>query len=259
MQLVIRPKRLKLGAVKILTILLLAACSGTKYRAPVDSLEQPPSQKITSHTVAKGETLYSIAWRYNRDVRALAQSNRISEPYIIHPGQQLNLDTRYQPPAPQSPTPAKTKSPTQVSKRSNNRSVPDNPPLRSATSESQLTWRWPASGKILMGFSGAQALNKGIDIGAEKGEPVVAAGSGTVVYAGDGLRGYGNLLIIKHNENYLSAYAHNDKLLVAEGQAVTAGQQIAEVGSSGTNTNKLHFEIRRDGQPVDPMGYLPRR
>lgn len=259
MQLVIRPKRLKLRVVKIFTILLLAGCSGTNYRAPVDSLKQPPSQKITAHVVAKGETLYSIAWRYSRDVHALAHVNRIPEPYTIYPGQRLNLDLSQSPPPEQVAVPQKAERPSQVSQRSNKRSAPRAVPNPPATRESELAWQWPASGTILSGFSGALALNKGIDIGAEKGEPVVAAESGTVVYAGDGLRGYGNLLIIKHSQSFLSAYAHNDKLLVAEGQAVQAGQQIAEVGSSGTNIDKLHFEIRRDGKPVDPLQYLPRR
>lgn len=256
MQLVIRPERFKIGVVKILTILLLAGCTGTKYRAPVDSLEQPPSQKITAHIVAKGETLYSIAWRYNQDVHALAQWNRILQPYTIYPGQRIDLDPSSRPPAQPFSAPAKA-DPSR--ERSISRSVPALVAKPAPAPKSKLTWQWPVSGAILTGFSGARALDKGIDIGAEKGEPVVAAGSGTVVYAGDGLRGYGNLLIIKHNESYLSAYAHNDKLLVAEGESVQAGQQIAEVGSSGTNRNKLHFEIRRDGKPVDPMGYLPRQ
>jgi lipoprotein NlpD len=256
---VTRYRHLLPRAVKIMTILLLAGCSGADYRAPVDDLTQPPSRKITTHIVAPGETLYSIAWRYNLDVQVLARANGITEPYIIRPGQQVNLDLRHSPPLARTPPPVRTGQPVQVQKRSSSRPSPQVAPAPSATRQSQLAWRWPATGTILAGFSGAQALNKGIDIGAEKGEPVVAAESGTVVYAGDGLRGYGNLLIIKHNQNYLSAYAHNNKLLVAEGDTVKAGEQIAEVGSSGTNTNKLHFEIRHDGKPVDPLRYLPRR
>ena len=100
-------------------------------------------------------------------------------------------------------------------------------------------------------------MRKGVDIAGEKGDSVLAAANGTVIYAGSALRGYGKLLIVKHSEEYLSAYAHNDKLLVAEGSKVKAGQRIAELGSSGTDRNKLHFEIRRNGQPVDPLAYLP--
>ncbi|MCW8196728.1 peptidoglycan DD-metalloendopeptidase family protein [Proteobacteria bacterium 005FR1] len=245
--------------VKILTVLALTACSGPDYRAPVDALAQPPSKKITYHTVARGETLYSIAWRYNLDVRSLARANGIAEPYLIYPGQQVNLDLRQNPPPKRDSPPVKTEQSAQVSGRSTSRPPSQPQPNPSETQRSELVWRWPVSGTILTGFSGAQALNKGIDIGAKKGEPVVAAESGTVVYAGNGLRGYGNLLIIKHNDSYLSAYAHNNKLMVAEGDLVRAGQQIAEVGSSGTNVDKLHFEIRHDGKPVDPLRYLPRR
>lgn len=256
---VTRPKHLLSRAVNILITLLLAGCAGTDYRAPVDNLTQPPSQKITTHTVARGDTLFSIAWRYDLDLEDLARANGIGEPYIIHPGQQVNLDLRQSPAVARTPPPARTESSTEVLKRSSFRPPPQPAPAPSETRQSELAWRWPVNGTLLAGFSGAQALNKGIDIGAKKGEPVLAAESGTVVYAGDGLRGYGNLLIIKHNQNYLSAYAHNNKLLVAEGDTVSAGEQIAEVGSSGTNTDKLHFEIRRDGKPVDPLRYLPRR
>jgi len=116
-------------------------------------------------------------------------------------------------------------------------------------------WRWPVKGKILHKFS---KRNNGIDIVAKTGTPVVATSSGKVVYAGNGLRGYGNLLIIKHNTTYFSAYAHNRRLFVKEGITVKTGEKIAEVGSTGTDLVKLHFEIRKDGNPVDPLKYLPR-
>ncbi len=112
---------------------------------------------------------------------------------------------------------------------------------------------------MLARFGANNSLNRGIDIGGNLGQPVIAAADGQVVYAGSGLRGYGNLLIIKHNDTYLSAYAHNRRLLVDEGESVKGGQRIAEMGSSGTDKVMLHFEIRRNGTPVDPMGYLPRR
>lgn len=120
-------------------------------------------------------------------------------------------------------------------------------------------WRWPGSGSLLQGFTGGADPHKGIDISGKLGDPVVAARGGTVVYAGSGVRGYGNLLIIKHDVQWLSAYAHNSKLLVAEGQTVQAGQRIAEMGDSGTDRVKLHFEVRRQGNPVDPLQVLPRR
>lgn len=259
MQSVISSKAVRLWVVKILATLLLVGCGGTHYRAPVDDLGQPPSQKIDFHVVARGETLYSIAWRYDLDVRALARTNGISEPYTIYPGQRVNLDLRGSPRHQRPPQEAKTEQSSRVSERSKIRSSAQQAPEPTPERNSALAWRWPVDGTLLTHFSGPKALNKGIDISAKKGEPVLAAESGTVVYAGNGLRGYGNLLIIKHSRNFLSAYAHNDKLLVAEGDQVNAGQQIARVGSSGTNTNKLHFEIRHDGTPVDPLRYLPRR
>jgi len=119
------------------------------------------------------------------------------------------------------------------------------------------SWRWPASGPVTRGYSGS--VHKGIDIGGNRGDPVVAVAPGKVVYAGTGIVGFGELLIVKHNEQYLSAYGHNDRLLAAEGDMVSAGQTIAEKGSSGTDSVKLHFEIRREGKPIDPQRVLPRR
>ena len=124
---------------------------------------------------------------------------------------------------------------------------------------SNVAWQWPTSGNIIQGFSNTDGGNKGIDISGSRGQAVKAAASGRVVYAGNALRGYGNLIIIKHNDDFLSAYAHNDKILVADQQEVKAGQEIAKMGSSGTNTVKLHFEIRYKGKSVDPVRYLPRR
>ena len=121
----------------------------------------------------------------------------------------------------------------------------------------EVAWAWPVGGKLLAGFN--EATNKGIDIAGKAGDPVLAAGEGKVVYSGTGLRGYGQLVIIKHNNAFLSAYAHNSKVLVKEGQAVTRGQKIAEMGSTDADQVKLHFEVRRQGKPVDPMKYLPAR
>ena len=124
---------------------------------------------------------------------------------------------------------------------------------------SNVAWQWPTSGNIIQGFSDTDGGNKGIDISGSRGQSVKAAASGRVVYAGNALRGYGNLIIIKHNDDFLSAYAHNDKILVTDQQEVKAGQEIAKMGSSGTNNVKLHFEIRYKGKSVDPVRYLPRR
>ena len=140
--------------------------------------------------------------------------------------------------------------------------APVTPPTASSTSVSSApitTWRWPTEGKIIDSFSASEGGNKGIDIAGSRGQPVVATAAGRVVYAGNALRGYGNLIIIKHNDDYLSAYAHNDTMLVREQQEVSAGQKIATMGSTGTSSVRLHFEIRYKGKSVNPLRYLPQR
>ena len=127
----------------------------------------------------------------------------------------------------------------------------------SVEDDERVEWNWPATGKVLAPFNEASSSGKGLDIGGKSGQPVLAAGPGKVVYSGNGLRGYGKLVIIKHNKTYLSAYAHNHKILVKEGQSVARGQKIAEMGDSDADQVKLHFEIRRFGKPVDPIKYLP--
>jgi lipoprotein NlpD len=126
-----------------------------------------------------------------------------------------------------------------------------------APADSGLTWAWPLAGKVVERFD--EKRNKGIDITAREGDPVLAAGDGSVVYSGSGLRGYGNLVIVKHNDEFISAYAHNRQILVKQGQAVKRGQRIAEAGKTESSVPKLHFEIRRGGKPVDPLQYLPPR
>ena len=132
-------------------------------------------------------------------------------------------------------------------------------PQDNAPVASTIAWRWPTSGNVVQGFSSSDGGNKGIDIGGSRGQAVNAAAGGRVVYAGNALRGYGNLIIIKHNDDFLSAYAHNDSILVKDQQEVKAGQQIAKMGNTGTNDVKLHFEIRYKGKSVDPTRYLPHR
>jgi len=191
------------------------------------------------HTVAKGETLYSISFKYGVSMKKLADWNRISEPYVIYPGQKLRLNsstvdqknTRYAKKSTSTP---------------NKMSVIDVKPVGQ--------WNWPLSGKVVEEFSNK---NNGIDIVAREGTEVRAAASGKVVYAGDALRGYGNLIIIKHNSSIFSAYAHNKKLLVKEEDSIAIGQPIALLGSTEADRVMLHFEIRKDGNPVDPRKYLP--
>lgn len=228
-----------------------------------------------SHIVIPGDTLFSIAWRYGLKYEALAAHNGIKPPYVIRPSQIIRLDvlppkvTQANKPLIKSTTstqktitkaPAKS-FPTQT--RSGVSQIKKTPSVTATQQKSQPTgtplWRWPASGVFLSSFQSNSGLNKGIDIGGKLGEPVLAAAAGKVVYSGSGLRGYGKLLIVKHNDTFLSAYAHNNILRVKEGDFVKAGQIIAEMGSSGTDRVKLHFEIRREGTPVDPMKFLPRR
>jgi lipoprotein NlpD len=130
-------------------------------------------------------------------------------------------------------------------------------PAPAANGDEDVAWIWPVQGTLIAGFD--EAKNKGVSIAGRVGDAVVAAADGRVVYAGAGLRGYGNLIILKHNNTYLTAYAHNQALLVREDQAVKQGQKIAEMGSSDTDRVKLHFEVRRQGKPVDPLNHLPKR
>ena len=238
---------------RILVVLLylgLLACAGAP-RAPVEvrrGEQQVETTRPASHTVLSGETLYAIAWRYGLDYRQLAQANRVVAPYTIYPGQKLVLASKPQTAA--KPTPASKP----VSKAIPRKSIPV---TKTAPSAPVSAWHWPADGKIVRDYSGT--LHKGIDIDGEAGDQVKATAAGKVVYAGSGIVGYGRLLIVKHNEDYLSAYGHNRRLLVGEGESVKAGQKIAEKGSSATNSVKLHFEIRREGKPVDPKRLLPKR
>jgi lipoprotein NlpD len=254
------------------TCVLLTSCV-SHSAAPVYDKSNSSSYRPAAHIVIPGDTLFSIAWRYGLKYESLAKSNGISKPYVIRPGQVIHLT------AGKSQFSKSLKSPVQANSN-NGRKVPVKSTYSSVTktkkrpefkakSDGRSTqiqslkgaplWRWPVSGVILSAFKGSTGLNKGIDLAGKLGEPVLAAATGQVVYSGSGLRGYGKLLIVKHNENYLSAYAHNDRLLVKEGDLVKAGQRIADMGSSGTDRVKLHFEIRRDGTPVDPVQFLPRR
>jgi lipoprotein NlpD len=221
--------------------------------------------------VKPGDTLYRIAWRYGRELAELAEANNINPPYVIVPGQKINLEKRggyaAKPPKNAAPTVTSGKN---VTKRketvSAGKSVTEN---KKYNNFKNINWAWPHLGPIIASYNSpssgsldglAKGLpNKGIDISGQVGDPIYAAADGEVVYAGNGLLGYGNLVIINHNEQYLSAYAHNRKILVEEGQIIKIGQIIAEMGSSESQQIKLHFEIRRNGQPVDPVHYLPKR
>lgn len=219
------------------------------------------SKKATGfHIVEKGDTLFSIAWTYGWDYRELANTNSIVKPYTIYAGQKIDIVS-----PPQVKKSAIISSAGKSSKwrpkkeKTANRTVTTrlNTPVKPSLG-TQKGWRWPAKGKVIERFLANDSQNKGIDIAGKLGESVNAAAAGTVVYAGKGLRGYGNLVIIKHDAKFLSAYAHTSRILVREKEKIKAGQIIAEIGSTGTNRVKLHFEIRRNGRPVDPLQFLPK-
>jgi lipoprotein NlpD len=274
------------AAIILLIGLSLAAC-GTATVAPVQ--ERVPSAgrargKVVDgyYVVARDDTLYSIAWNQQLDYKDLARWNGIDRPYVIYPGDRLRLSSpppgqapstaaaavakRSDPiPSPMTrvqPTPA---SPPPVSTQAPSVARPLDPPPESvvvqdaeARVDGKALWQWPARGQIIRTFPHKGGGKKGIVIAGQAGQPIRAAADGKVVYSGSGLVGYGKLIILKHNNAFLSAYAHNRKLLVSEGERVEAGQIIAEMGSTGTDRPMLHFEIRHAGQPVDPLAYLPK-
>lgn len=224
-------------------ILMLNACQSSEYMAPVVNRSQSIGPRPNSYIVCRGDTLYSIAFSFGMDFRTLAAINHIAPPYAIHPGQPLYLNRPLNYPASQSSThPSKFVLPTSANDGSTNY-------------RGKLSWVWPARGKILKAFG---KNNKGIDIAGQFKEPIYASAKGVIVYAGHGIREYGNLLIINHNDIYLTAYAHNDQLLVRQGVHVQKGQQIATMGVDMNRQSVMHFEIRQNGRPVNPLNYLPR-
>ncbi|MCK5262729.1 MAG: peptidoglycan DD-metalloendopeptidase family protein [Gammaproteobacteria bacterium] len=204
--------------------------------------------KPSEITVRRGDTLYSLSRENDVSVARLAFINGLKKPYVINPGQTLRLKGKLD----LSSRQANAKSTTRVTR----------PVISTAASPVEtnrsVSWQWPVKGKLIGRFNKYKNDAKGIDIAGSEGKSVKAASSGKVVYSGNGLISYGNLVIIKHSRSYLSAYAHNKKLLVKEGETVKAGQKIAELGKTGAEKPKLHFEIRKNGKPVDPLRYLPR-
>lgn len=241
--------------------LATAGCSSTvvrdtpaTHRAPAHRPSAPKPGATT--LVQRGDTLYSIATRNGISVLDLASWNALAPPYTIYPGQRLRLypggDRTRAATRPATsgriPAPARDSRPATAPAP-----VPAPPPA------SGFAWRWPADGSLVGRFTPGEPTRQGIDIAGSEGAPVRAAADGTVVYSGAGLVGYGELVIIKHSDQWLSAYGHNRRRLVNEGQLVKAGEPIAEMGHSGAPRDMLHFEIRYAGKPVDPLLYLPAR
>ena len=263
----------------IFTGIFISGCSSRTAPAPVVEVYQGKTFHQhkkgefdgDQYTVKKGDTLFAIAWFSGQDYRDIARINNISKPYSIYPGQKLLLNFR----ATQK-TQRVNKSPGQTTKTKANQTV--DRPQKQAYGDSRdvagnklkpssikqfptrvSRWVWPAEGKLVNTFSLKELGNKGIDITGRRGDDIIAAADGKVVYTGNALRGFGNLVIVKHTDTFLSAYAHNDKIHVKEQQWVSAGQKIASMGSSDTDKVMLHFEVRYKGKSVDPLRYLPKQ
>lgn len=281
----------------VLACVMLAACAAPRRTpapvedragarqtpvVPVEAARPTPlpgaenAGKPGYYTVRPGDTLVRIALESGQNWKDIARWNGLDNPNVIEVGQVLRVAppitpgvTAAAPVAPPAPAPGAAALPPAIAASSVARGTattatpvppPAPAPAPQATGpDDDIPWGWPTGGAatVLAGFD--EQKNKGIDIAGRAGEPVVAAADGRVVYAGAGLRGYGNLVILKHNNTYLTAYAHNQSLLVKEDQNVRKGQKIAEMGSTDTDRVKLHFEIRRQGKPVDPTRYLPPR
>lgn len=248
--------------------------------------EAPSATGQPVHVVRPGDTLLGIARNYGVSTKDLIAWNQLVDPNQIHVGQEIRVgppvDTTTQPiaiakPIEVEPGMESAVAPVRQQPRGGKQPYSDEawaalqpksalplppppspaPPAENGTTTSDPVWLWPANGQIIATFD--EASNKGLDIAGKPGDSVIASAGGKVVYSGSGLRGYGKLVIIKHDANYLTAYAHNQQLLVKEGDSVTKGQRIAELGSTDADRPKLHFEIRKQGRPVDPMKYLPAR
>ena len=257
----------------------LTACSGRPAPAPVVELYQGKTfhqvaanskKGAKTYKVQQGDTLYSIAWQTGQDYRDIARINRITKPYHIYPGQKLSLSA-----IPKRSKKTIRKPTGQTLKTKGNQTL--DPRKKQAygkatqvvNKKTTLTtkrfpgqvgrWQWPAEGKLIKRFSSTEQGNNGIDISNKQGTAIKAAAMGKVVYTGDALRGYGHLVIIKHTESFLTAYAHNDKILVKEQQWVKRGQKISLMGNSGAQNNMLHFEVRYKGKSVDPLRFLPKK
>ena len=216
----------------VLIACLIAACGAPRY-----------GYDPNRHFVRSGETLFSIAWRYGKDPKDLARWNNLGDGSLIHPGDVIYL----------SPGSAPAASQRAGSSRPQPKSLPEVP------TQPPPPWTWPTGGRVSVGFGGKPGTGTGILIDGKSGQSITAAASGRVVYAGSGLIGYGQLIIVKHNDTYLSAYGYNASLLVKEGQTIRKGQRIATMGEGPERKARLHFEIRRNGKPVDPRQYLPAR
>jgi len=243
------PSRYALASM-LVAVATLAGCSSRNAHAPVTDMagiSGSASSQAGTYVVKPGDTLYQIAQAHDMEVSQLERLNGISDPTQLKIGATLRLNDKAPAPRQAAAQPAPVAQPVA-------------PVAAAATAKASdaalITWGWPASGKIIQGFN---ANTKGIDIAGKPGDPVLAAADGEVMYAGNGVRGLGNLVLIKHSKGFITAYAHNKELLVKTGQRVHKGAKIATIGQTDTTSPRLHFEIRRHGTPVNPLSYLPNR
>ena len=243
-----------------LVVFLFMGCASQS--APIPVINKSPERDIPkAYEVKQGDSIYNIAWAFGVDFLDIAEFSDLEKPYKLKPGQVVYLQRREaraialdedEPTALVVAQELPAKEPP---------AQPDAPATPSAAlpsvafADTPTEWNWPAEGKLVGKYS-VEKGNKGIHIAGVEGSPIKATAAGEVVYAGQGLRGYGNLVILKHSPEFLSAYAHNREILVREGQSVQTNQQIATMGNSGAQSTMLHFELRKNGQPVNPMSYL---
>jgi lipoprotein NlpD len=238
----------------VLIALSVAACnSQKKYDYSSSSRSLPKAKYGSIYTVKRGDTLYSIGWAIKQDYKTVAKWNGIRSPYVITPGQGL----RMYPPKQKSTAQGKTSYKKSTSTAKTTKKSKSKTSYQSKAPQGKVKrWRWPTVSRSVATRFNPSSGKDGIDIAGKHGDAIYASADGQVVYAGSGLRGFGKLIIIKHNKTYLSAYAHNQSILVAEGQSIKAGKKIGKMGGSGKGSARLHFEIRKNGKPVNPSNYL---
>lgn len=241
----------------LLVCLLLVGCEQRQDLAPVVELNWRASSHAKTHVVQPGETLYAISFRYDLDYRQLAAINQLQSPYTLRIGQVLHLLSGYN--VTRYPATSKLRRPVYASRVYSRKSAPvvTSLPETPRVKMKFAPWQWPVYGRIAANFA-PQLGKKGIDIAGVRGERIHAAASGVVAYAGSGLPGYGNLIIIKHDKQFLTAYGNNSRNLVRVGQHIRAGENIAEMGVVDRHYWGVHFEIRKAGKPVNPLYFLPK-
>mgnify|MGYP001240799450 CR=1 FL=1 len=244
-------------------LFILMGCSAS-WKAPIEvrsSLDIYKNNQISisdtrgnkRYLVKSGDTLYAIAWRTGVDFKDLAKWNRIAEPYKIYEGQSLHLSSSKN----DSITDSAVRREKKVNLKDTYNKNDDGLEAINTKRSMTLNWDWPIQGKIISSFQSNNVARKGIKLQGNVGDNVIAAEKGKIVYSGSGLIGYGKLVIVKHNNNFLSAYGHNSRIFVNQGETVKRGQKIAEVGRSNDGRPLLHFEIRKNGNPINPINILP--